>query len=93
MMPKFNLNNNVFVKLNDKGRAMHKAYWEPFSSGNYRAPMESYDGWSQFQLHEVMSVFGPAMSVGMDNPMETEIILDCDRPMIPQRIQGESSDG
>ena len=88
-MTKINLNHYVFVRLTDKGRDMHKAHWEPFSGENYRAPMESYDGWSRFQLHEVMKVFGSAMGIGFNIPMETEIILDCDRPIIPARLIAE----
>jgi hypothetical protein len=84
-MTKFNLNHHVFVQLTDKGREMHKAYLEPYSAGNYRAPMESYDGWSRFQLHQVMNIFGDKMSVGMIMPMKAEIILDCERPFIPAR--------
>lgn len=82
MMPKMNLNGHVWVKLNDKGRRMHRDYWEPFSGGKYQPPEVSIDGYSRFQLHELMRIFGPGCSVGCDIPMESEIILDCDRPII-----------
>lgn len=81
-MPKFNVNHHVWVKLTDHGREIHRQYWEPYSRGIYVAPRASADGWSRFQMHDVMRVFGPHMVMGGDLPFETEIILASDEPAI-----------
>lgn len=79
-MPKFNVNHYVYVKLTDLGRKIHREFWEPYSGGNYKEPDVSIDGWSRFQLHDLMRVFGPHMSVSCHVPFETEIIMETEAP-------------
>ena len=80
---KFNLNDYVYVQLSDKGFDMHRAFWEPFSNGNYCPPKVSACGlWSKFQMHELMHVFGPACWIGSNMPfVTTEIFLESDAPV------------
>lgn len=68
-----NVNDTVQVRLTDLGRETHKAYWGPFSAGNYRPVKVDGDGWAEFQLWDLMAVFGPKIRMGMDVPFETTI--------------------
>jgi hypothetical protein len=56
-----NVNDAVQVKLTILGVAHLTALGYP-----YRAP--DVDGWTTFQLHELMAVFGTAMSGGTFHP-------------------------
>lgn len=69
----FNVNEVVRVQLTDIGRAAHKAYWEPFSGGKYQPAKTDEDGWSEFQLWDLMALFGPKMTMGMSVPFSTNI--------------------
>ena len=59
---KFNINNDVKVKLNDKGRKIT----------NFTVK-EDKDGWSKWQLWDLMSTFGKYISLGCATPFDTEI--------------------
>lgn len=72
---RFNVNHEVEFRLTDHGRAVHRAFWEPYSAGKYRAPEVDADGWSRFQLWDAMAVFGPHLSMTGSNPFETTIRL------------------
>ena len=74
---KFNINDYVKVKLTDKGRELHKRYqnellkhWDKYE---YKAPKEDEDGWSKWQLWDLMQTFGPHIHLGGINPFDTEI--------------------
>lgn len=87
-MPKMNMNETVWIKLTDHGRQMHREYWSRFSGDNYRPPKVSHDGYSPFQMHEVMKIFGPACGIGCNLPFCPEIILTGEKPVI---IEGAES--
>lgn len=83
---RFNVNNTVRVKLREPGhRALRKnherlmqalpeaARWE------YVPPKTNGDGWSEWQLWNLMQEFGPHISMGFDPPFETEIELLTER--------------
>ncbi|WP_306150718.1 hypothetical protein [Roseovarius sp. MMSF_3281] len=91
-MPKFNINDYVWVKLTKTGHKIHRKYWEPYSNGNYQPAKVSIDGWSRFQLHELMHIFGPEMRMGANLPFASEIILDCDRPIMLEDLQEGQAD-
>lgn len=74
---KFNVNNNVRIKLTDKGRCIHKIWHEELVKELpqlrhhvYVPPKEDADGWSTWQLHAVMHMFGPHMVNRFDPPFE-----------------------
>jgi len=85
---KFNINNNVRVKLTDLGRKLHREnhnkifeFAAEFRTDDYYnefyAPIEDSAGWSTWQFWELMQIFGPYLYNGGEVPFETEIeILD-----------------
>lgn len=85
---KFNINNNVKVKLTDFGRKVHREninktfeFIPKFRTdeyyNQYYKPKEDKDGWSKWQMWDLMANFGPHIRLGGQVPFETEIeILD-----------------
>lgn len=65
---RFNINEIVRVKLTDHGRAVHAAdhamFWASLASSKgiktpeYQPPKEDADGWSKWQLWDLMGTFG-----------------------------------
>lgn len=64
----FNVNDSVRVKLTDKGKAWAMKDGGP--SNPYRKQIEA-DGWSEWQLWELMQVFGSKMGNGFNLMFET----------------------
>ena len=60
-----NLNDFVYVRLNDHGRKV--AQESPYSF----AYEEDEDGWSKWQWWTLMNVFGPVFEMGRSTPFET----------------------
>ena len=80
-MTEFNINNTVMVRLTEYGKAKHRESREKFykqlgMNVEYTAPKEDEDGWSKWQLWELMSEFGKYISLGGRVPFETTIRLD-----------------
>jgi len=59
----FNINNYVWVKLTPAGVEYHRKHWEEYGT-NISPPTVDKDGFSKFQLWEVMFIFGPLMYNG-----------------------------
>lgn len=79
---RFNVNNWVKVKLNDKGiRELERQHEE--LSAMLKRPLGGFsieqdtDGYSKFQLHSLMNSFGHLMELGEEIPFDSEIILWC----------------
>lgn len=76
-MIKVNINDNVRVRLTEHGRKLHREWWlrwyGELSAYPYQAPGEDADGWSRWQLWNLMSVFGEHMYMGGPLPFLTEI--------------------
>ena len=77
---KFNINDNVRVKLTDFGRSVHKQnsvdtwnecgqHW-PYT---YYAPKEDAEGWSVWQLWVLMKEFGKCQVMCGPSCFNTEI--------------------
>lgn len=64
----FNANHTVRVQLTDHGRELRQQAWTALMDGiagwSYRPKEEDADGWSEWQLHELMSEFGSEMTMG-----------------------------
>lgn len=78
MIREFNVNEYVSVRLTDKGRAHHKADFMRWTKEAkvklpYRPPQEDADGWSRWQLHQLMHIFGEGTGLGQDLLFETTI--------------------
>ena len=70
------INRTVRVKLTDYGREIHHRQWQcqalmPHLS--YTPPNEDEDGWSEWQLWDLMSTFGPYVGLGEHLPFEVAI--------------------
>lgn len=73
---KFNINNYVKVKLTEKGKNIIENYYSniPQLENHSRPlPKEDENGWSKWQMWDLMSMFGDKMFNGCDVPFETEI--------------------
>lgn len=64
---RYNVNHYVRVRLTDAGRVQARACGE--------GDKPEIDGWSEWQMHTLMLVFGPHMSMGRTLMFETEIEL------------------
>lgn len=78
----FNINSRVRVKLTPAGMKHHRLNHDEqmddcvrrgFPTYPYHPPQEDGDGWSEWQLWHLMSLFGPIMSMGSDPPFEMVI--------------------
>lgn len=78
----FNVNSHVRVKLNDLGREIYMQYYDRWGIET-GPPKEEGDGYSRFQLHELMSIFGEHMGVGFSVPFETTVLLEGDHLFAP----------
>jgi hypothetical protein len=74
----FNANEYVRVQLTDLGREIHRKHWEPFCNAQlpYSPPKEDEEGWSRFQLWELMQLFGPHTYLGARNSFSLTIQFD-----------------
>lgn len=79
-MLSFNINDDVYVKLTDLGRKIHRQNFDAIMAGSnfqYFPPNEDEDGWSKWQLWDLMSQFGSHISMGFKMiPFETTIKLN-----------------
>jgi len=83
---KFNINNYVKVKLTQVGidelKRQHEeqkiAHERLRSQGidDFVLPKVDADGYSEFQLFNLMAIFGDLMWEGLASPFEIEIIID-----------------
>ena len=73
-----NLNFYIKVKLTEHGKEIHRDYWEPIcdkANTTYKEPKVDSDGWSSFQLHEFMLIFGSKMYMAAPLVCETDILI------------------
>ncbi|HHZ97411.1 MAG TPA: hypothetical protein EYN67_18120 [Flavobacteriales bacterium] len=73
---KFNMNNSVKVKLNDVGHAELKRQHDVVAANidyniEYKEVPVDKDGYSSFQMHDLMHTFGHMMVMGCKTPFET----------------------
>jgi hypothetical protein len=84
----FNINNNVKIQLTEEGIAHLKREHDKLfamygvSKPSFRTPEVDADGWSKFQMHEVMFNFGSLTYNGSNKiPFYTGIKIIHDRPV------------
>ena len=83
-LTEINLNWMVRVRLTDRGREIHRENYRRFDllmpgfsdRHPYKPPTEDADGWSRFQLWELMNIFGRDMDCGVNIPMETGVVVE-----------------
>jgi hypothetical protein len=77
----FNLNNYIRVQLTDSGRGIIRQNFAdlkksfPKLSGP-NLPNEDADGWSRWQLWNLMQTFGPHIGLGIENPFAILIQIE-----------------
>lgn len=75
----FNVNNYVRVKLNDYGKGIlfrqfeerHERFPKVFRE--FILPKEDSDGWSKWQMWDLMATFGGEIALGREVPFDTVI--------------------
>ena len=75
----FNINDNVQVKLTGRGRDCLRKQWEALLMGStlkYTPVDEDADGWSCWQLWDLMSQLGTFMTMGSAPVFETTIRIN-----------------
>jgi len=72
-MIKFNVNDNVRVKLTDVGKEVLNKHWGYMP--NWYNDRIDEKGYMSFQLHELMNIFGESVYNGCEIPFETTILI------------------
>jgi len=80
-MLEFNVNDWVMVKLNSVGLAelekQHKEFASMFlKAGEFKPPKEDAEGYSKWQLHDLMHRFGHMMTLGSIPPFDTTVRIN-----------------
>lgn len=71
----FNVNDKVWVQVTETGHGIARRQYQELGL-EYKPKQEDADGWSEWQLHELMWHFGPGMGVPtFDPPIRTGIRL------------------
>jgi len=79
---KFNINDSVKVKLTDLGKEIY--YHQHNEINEYygkemikpKMPEVDEDGYTSFQMWCLMGIYGKHISIGFNQPFETNIILE-----------------
>lgn len=76
----YNINDDVLVKITPRGRDVvdmkNNEYTKRWGvRALYTLPIPDSDGYSKFQLWELMNLFGDYIGTGYEVPFETNIIL------------------
>ena len=73
-----NLNYYIKVKLTEYGKQVHREYWKPVCNDvrlAYKEPEVDSDGYSSFQMHDFINVFGKHMTMGAPLVCETNVLI------------------
>ena len=72
----FNINEYVYVRLNDTGRKIDKDYWARFNCRPISL-VEDKQGYSRWHLWDLMNMFGEYIFMGCrEVPFDTNILID-----------------
>jgi len=74
----YNVNSNVWVRLTPLGHEIHKKFWAEALKGStieHAIPVLKVDedGWTEFQMWDLMCIFGHHLYNGCKPPFETYI--------------------
>ena len=73
----FNVNSRVWVKLTPHGHDLRRRFFERLCLPDGKIPeLKEIDGWSRWQLWDLMNVFGQHMYNGCSVPFETTIRVE-----------------
>lgn len=77
---RLNINQNIKVKLRESGLKELERQHDGFSSSikssvSFNPPLVDKDGYSTFQLWDLMSTFGHMIDLGSALPFDAEMII------------------
>ncbi len=75
MYKKFNINKSVKVKLTRHGIAIYKEHYANAGLADVTVNIDN-EGYSKFQMHDLMNIFGDSMYMGGNLPFKTEILIE-----------------
>ncbi len=76
-MKNLNINSYVWIKLTEEGKKMLALYDEPVTSKGYEEKRPTKNGYTRFQLNDVMNIFGSVIYCGNNKiPFGTNIKID-----------------
>ncbi|MDT2864681.1 hypothetical protein [Vagococcus carniphilus] len=75
MYKKFNINKSIKVKLTRHGIAVYKERYANIGLTDVTVNIDD-EGYSKFQMHDLMSIFGSSMYMGGNLPFQTEILIE-----------------
>jgi hypothetical protein len=86
-----NLNDHVLVRLTSHGLKKHRKQYDALAacfggrlSWKYTRPKVDADGWSRWQLHDLIRTFGPVMPfTASPLPFEPEIRIEAGQVLAP----------
>lgn len=73
----FNLNDYVYVQLTESGiNELRRQHRDDRIPHKFIPPKTDKDGWSKWQLHDLMERFGHLSNLGFTSPFNTTIRLE-----------------
>lgn len=73
-MIEYNLNKTVYVKLNNIGRDIYKNYIQSLNSNLSTEPEIDENGYTKFQLWDLIHIFGEYIDLGLPTPFDKNCI-------------------
>lgn len=70
-----NVNNYVKAKLTEKGKEIYKRHYSRIGISPVELKVDE-NGYSSFQMHNFMNIFGEHMLLGREVPFETEVLIE-----------------
>lgn len=73
-MIEYNLNKTIYVKLNDVGKDIYKNYIQNLNSNLSTEPEVDENGYTKFQLWDLIHIFGECIGLGLQTPFDKNCI-------------------
>lgn len=73
-MIEYNLNKTVYVRLNNIGRDIYKNYIQSLNSDLPTEPEVDENGYTKFQLWDLIHIFGEYIDLGLPTPFDKNCI-------------------
>lgn len=73
-MIEYNLNKTIYVKLNDVGKDIYKNYIQNLNSNLSTEPEVDENGYTKFQLWDLIHIFGECIGLGLPTPFDKNCI-------------------
>ena len=75
----FNLNGYIWIQLTDDGRKALEQQYKKLGLRAYTPKEEDEDGWSKWQMHDLMNHFGEMMYPRLDPPFKPNIRIETEK--------------